>query len=98
MGRKKRKGGGGGGGGHGGGHGGDDGGKKKMMMMAMMCMKMKLMMVRVQGVSERYYRRRFVLVLPFTKLTNKFYYCAKLRNLDKNPNLSSTISKEKDRH
>lgn len=38
VGRKKRKGG-------GGGHGEDDGGKKKMMMMAMMCMKMKLMMV-----------------------------------------------------
>lgn len=42
---RKRKGGGGGGGGGGHGHGGDDGGKKKMMMMAMMCMKMKFMMV-----------------------------------------------------
>lgn len=43
VGRKRRKGGGGGGGG--GGHHDGDGGKKKMMMMAMMCMKMKFMMV-----------------------------------------------------
>lgn len=48
VGRKKRKGGGGGGGGDGGHDGGDLFGKKKMMMMAMMCMKMKLMMVRLQ--------------------------------------------------
>lgn len=46
VGRKKRKGGGGGGG------GGHDDGKKKMMMMAMMCMKMKMMMVSVKIILD----------------------------------------------